>query len=156
MSGDSDSSTGFPQDQNSDDWLKAAAEWWSGALSEAGTDFRARLDQDAKKPPPAAESKPISRAQRRFDADFSRIALPKLLNLITGLAPLVRLDVYSFSEAWTAVWRCGERYGLTHLSDAARDELDSWISRELLTRIDDPLPPGLITPQRLRQITGEG
>lgn len=96
-----------------------------------------------------------SRIRRRFDRDFSQIVTPKLLNLITALAPMVQVNVYSFSEAWAAVWRYGRQHGSEHLSATALHELDDWISSELLMRIDDPLPDDFITPERLAQITGE-
>lgn len=111
------------------------------------------LAKQAKKPPrkPAPPSQPTT----PFDQDFFQVAGPKLLNLITALAPMVQVDVYSFSEAWCAVWQIAAKYGSAHLSETALHNLDDWISREILARVDDKLPADFITPERLAQITGE-
>lgn len=95
------------------------------------------------------------RSRRRFDQDFSRLVSPRLLRLIIALAPLVQLDVYDYREACAAVWRVARRHGAMQLSDTAQEDLDDWIGRELLARVDDALPAGLVTPERLTAITGE-
>lgn len=152
MNGDNDSSTNNPQVPPDDDWLKAAADWWSQALSEAGADFRRHLDADAKKPPkPAPEPPP----ENNFDRHFQEHVGPKLLNLITALAPMVEHNLYSFSEARTAVWRIARQRGADHLSLAAEIELEDWIASELAARLDDPWPDGVVKPERLARITGE-
>lgn len=73
MSGDNDSSQNNPQDQNSDDWLNAAGQWWSDALSVDGAGFRARLDAEIR-----AQAKPKASIPTAFDAHFRQHALPKL------------------------------------------------------------------------------
>lgn len=98
-------------------------------------------------------SQVTSRSRRRFDQDFSRHVTPKLLNLITALAPMVALEVYGFDEALSSVWRVAWRYGAAQLSALAQEQLDDWIAREILARVDDPIPEGLVTPQRLEAIT---
>lgn len=148
---DNDSSQNNPQVPQDDDWLKAAADWWSDALQVAGKDFRRKLDADAKKPRPAPEPTPPT----NFDRHFQDLVGPKLLNLIVALAPMITHNLYSFSEARTAVWRIARKSGAEHLSLAAEIELEDWIASELVARLDDPWPDSVVTPERLASITGE-
>lgn len=149
---DNDSSTNNPQVPPDDDWLKAAANWWSEALSVAGARFRARLDRNAKKPRPANDPVPLT----DFDRHFQKHVGPKLLNLITALAPLVERNLYSFQEAHSAVWRIAWKKGAAHLSDDAQPGWREWIASELVARLDDPWPDGVVRPERLARLTGEG
>lgn len=149
---DNDSSTNNPQEPVGDDWLKAAADWWSDALQVAGKDFRRKLDADAKKPRPAPEPTPLT----DFDRHFQELVGPRLLNLITALAPMVERDVYSFQDARSAVWRIARKHGANTLSDTAQTGWLDWIDSELLVRLDDPWPDGVVTPEHLTRITGEG
>lgn len=152
MSGDNDSSTNNPQEQNSEDWLKAAADWWSEALSEAGAGFRRRLDRDAKRPrKPAAEPVPPT----DFDRHFQEHVPAKLEPFIRLGAYMVRLELEEFSTAHDRVMRVARKYGALHLSDAAFFELDSWIDRQLLACIDEPPPDGVVTPEQLARIVRE-
>lgn len=96
-----------------------------------------------------------TQAQREFDGDFSALVGPRLLKLIIGLAPMVKLEVYSFDGAWEQVWKLAEQCGCIQLSEETLAGLHSWIDQELLRHLDDPLPAGLVTPERLRRITGE-
>lgn len=148
---DNDSSTNNPQDQNSEDWLKAAADWWSGALSEAGAGFRARLDAEAKRPAKPVRPTPVT----DFDEHFQELVGPKLLNLITALAPMVGREVYTFQEARAAVWRIAWKKGAAYLSDTTQLDWLDYIDCELMARLDDPWPEGVVTPERLAHITGE-
>lgn len=149
---DNDSSTNNPQEPVGDDWLKAAADWWSAALSKAGAGFRARLDREAKKPVAPVEPVPLT----DFDRHFQELVGPKLLNLITALAPMVERDVYSFQEARSAVWRIARKHGANYLSDTAQTGWLDWIDCEILARLDDPWPDGVVTPEQLAWLTGEG
>lgn len=151
MSGDNDSSTNNPQEQNSDDWLKAAAEWWSEALHKAGADFRARLDRDAKKPRHAPEPTPLT----DFDRHFQEHVPAKLEGYVRLGAYMVRLELEEFSLAHDRVMRQARKYGAMHLSDHAFFELDSWIDRQLLACIDEPPPDGVVTPEQLARIVRE-
>lgn len=148
---DNDSSQNNPQVPPDDDWLKAAHDWWSLALADAGRAFRARLDRDAKKPRPANDPVPLT----DFDRHFQQHVGPKLLNLITALAPLVERDLYDFQEAHSAVWRIAWKKGAAYLSDDAQSSWREWIASELVARLDDPWPNGVVKPERLTRITGE-
>lgn len=110
-------------------------------------------DHDSSPNNSQVTSRSIRPSGRRFDQDFSRHVTPKLLNLITALAPMVALEVYGFDEALSSVWRVAWRYGAAQLSALAQEQLDDWIAREILARIDDPLPAELITPARLEAVT---
>ena len=140
-----DASAHHPQDPNDELWAIAGAELRRLA---ALWPKRAPLDN------PPSPAKPTA-SQRRFDADFARLASPRLLVLVSGYAPLAQLEVYQFSAACGALWRAALARGANQLSEAAQDDLREWLARELLARLDDPLPERLITPERLAAITGE-
>lgn len=145
---DNDSSANDPQGPGHDDWLNAAAAWWSQALSEAGGAFRARLDAQARIPAP--DPPPMT----GFDLAFQEHVGPRLLRLVTAIAPMMAADVYTFPEARRAVWREAWRNGAGYLSDGAQSGWLDWIGSELITRSSEPWPEGLISLERLRFLTG--
>lgn len=108
--------------------------------------------EPVREPPPPPR---LTVAQKRFAADYERHVGPKLLRLVEGYAVMVRLDVYTFGEAWQALWIAAVHYGAAHMHEAARLDLQDWLNTELMLRLDDPVPDGLIAPERLARITGE-
>lgn len=147
---DNDSPANDSQASSNDDWLKTADLWWSQALSEAGAGFRARLDVWAKKPAQAVESaSPVT----DFDQDFQALVGPRLEGYVRLGGYLVSLGLESFSDAHDRVMGVARRLGALHLSDGAFWALDTWIDQALLQAISGPAPSGVISPERLADIT---
>lgn len=155
MRGDNDSSPIDPQVTSDDapvnNWLKEAHVWWSLALAEAGSGFRARLDSLAKQPPKARQEAPLT----DFDRAYQEHVPAKLEGYVRLGATMIGLGLESFTQAHTRIMRVARKYGAGHLSDGAFWALDSWIDQALLTWIDQPPPEGIIGPAQLRQLTGE-
>lgn len=95
------------------------------------------------------------RAKTSFDRQFLRLVLPKMRAQLEIGALYVRHDLECFTEATSRAWRVGCRLGATHLSSECYHELSDWVDCQLLELIDQPDPPGLVTPVKLAQITGE-
>lgn len=150
---DYDSASHHPQDASDDapddNWLKAAADWWSEALSEAGAGLRARLDAQAKIPKP--DPGPLT----DFDRHFQELAAPRL-------APYVRLGSYllgagleDYRCAYQRVMDKASDLGAMHLSDTAFYALRDWIGSQLLAGIEAGPPEGAVSVEQLAEITGE-
>lgn len=148
---DNDSSQNNPQVPPDDDWLKAAADWWSAALSVAGKDFRARLDRDAKKPRPAPDPAPLT----DFDRHFQEHVGPKLEGYIRLGAYLLRLRLENYTDAHGRVMAVARSLGAMRLSDPALFALEDWIGSQLLAGLDAPPPNGVVTPEQLARIMRE-
>lgn len=125
---DNDSSTNNPQEPVGDDWLKAAADWWSDALQVAGKDFRRTLDADARK---AAADAP-----EQVDPDhFNQHVTPDLEAAIKGYASFIRLGMADYQEAFDHVRMFAWRRGGWGLSPDHWDDLLHWIHDRLGTAI---------------------
>lgn len=148
---DNDSSTNNPQEQNSEDWLKAAADWWSEALSEAGAGFRARLDREAKKPRKPVEAVPLT----DFDRHFQELVGPRLEGYIRLGAYLLRLRLESYAQAHHRVMAVARSLGAMRLSEPALFALEDWIGSQLLAGLDADAPEGVVTPEQLTRIRRE-
>lgn len=150
MSDDHDASQNHPQVPSYDDWLNEAASWWSLALADAGSAFRARLDKEAKDW--LSEGRPNAELTD-FDRDFMREVCPRLQPWIRLGAALVSQNLERFSEAHDRVMHAAVKLGYAELSDTAQFDLDDWIDHAILAWIDQPPPKGLITVERLSEIT---
>lgn len=119
-----DSSPGYPQEQNSDDWLKAADLWWSQALSAAGAGFQRRLDGLARRG--------SVEAPERVSPDlFNAHVTDDLQVVIRSWACFVRLDMAGYGEALDACLAYAWRRGAWGLSAVHFAELQDWIHQQL-------------------------
>lgn len=113
------------------------------------------IDNPPPRHPSHGDPKPITKSQRDFDRHYWHHVGPHLLKLIEGFAPMITMEVYTFSEAWEQIWKAAEDRGSMHMSEPELARLHDWIDHQLLARLDAPTPEGVITPERLRRITGE-
>lgn len=151
-SNDSQASNAPPGD---DAWLNEAAAWWSEALSVAGKGFRDRMDADAKREREKPAQARIPDSFTQFDLTFQKIVPAKLEGYIQLGAYMVGQGLEDFSDAHWRVMQIARKYGAGYLSEPASRILDDWISQQILACIDEPAPLGLVSPDRLAEITGE-
>lgn len=129
---DHDSSPNNPQAQNSEDWLKDAADWWSQALAVAGAGCRARLDAQARK----GEA---DRPERVSPELFNAHVADDLLAVIKGFGCFIRLDMADYSEAMDSCLAFAWQRGAWGLSAAHFADLQDWIHEQLAATIGPEL-----------------
>lgn len=91
-----------------------------------------------------------------FDRTFQELVPERLEPVVRLGATMVGQGLETFSLAHNRVVRHAWKYGAAHLSETASLALDSWIDQALLTWIDQPAPDGVIAPEALAKLTGEG
>lgn len=123
------SSDGHSQPQvTHNDWLDEAAEWWSQALSEAGSGFRARLDEEAKRTQPQTQ-------EQVSPEDFKRYVQADLHAVIRSYGCFIRMDMSTYEEAYNSARLYAWRRGAWGFSDTHLTELQDWIHDALADAI---------------------
>lgn len=95
------------------------------------------------------------RPRSQFDVAFILHVLPRMRAAVVMGGHFVKHDLEPFFDAVSRVREIGRKRGSSRLSPRTYDELLDWIDCRLLEAVEGPDAPGLITPARLAEITGE-
>jgi len=125
--------------------LNERDKWWRDAADE----FLRRM---AQWPVAGPQGSGLRFPGTDFDADFSRVVGPQLLNLITAYAYHVQLGICTLGDAVGTVMACAWQRGAGYMSGDGQDELHEWVVRELAAHVEEPPPDGVITRRQYERL----